>query len=139
MSTWLVILQNQCKTLELRPRYLCCNTGMKAFVTPFYVAGLFLYPIWEYHWQEMSWSSMFRDSCQEVFCKKSVRKNFAKFTGKYLSQSVFFLNKVAGWGLQLYWKKRLWHSCIPMNFTKFLRKLFFMEHLWWMYVKCFVE
>ena len=30
-----------------------------------------------------------------VFCKKGVLRNFAKFTGKYLSQS-FFFNKVAG-------------------------------------------
>ena len=37
----------------------------------------------------------YRSSRQEVFCKKSVPKNFAKFTGKLLSQSLF-LNKVAG-------------------------------------------
>ena len=31
----------------------------------------------------------------DVFCKKGVLKNFAKFTGKQLFQSLFF-NKVAG-------------------------------------------
>ena len=31
----------------------------------------------------------------EVFCKKGVLRNFAKFTGKYLCQRLFF-NKVAG-------------------------------------------
>ena len=31
----------------------------------------------------------------EVFCKKSVLRNFAKFSGKHLCQSLFF-NKVAG-------------------------------------------
>ena len=31
----------------------------------------------------------------EVFCKKGVLRNFAKFTGKHLRQSLFF-NKVAG-------------------------------------------
>ena len=36
-----------------------------------------------------------------VFCKKEVLKNFAKITGKHLSQSLFF-NNVAGLGLQLY-------------------------------------
>ena len=41
-----------------------------------------------------------RSSCPEVFCKKVVLRNFAKFTGKHLCQSVFF-NKVAGLGLQL--------------------------------------
>ena len=39
--------------------------------------------------------SMFRSSRQEVFCKKGVLRNFAKFTGKHLCQSLFF-NKVAG-------------------------------------------
>ena len=31
----------------------------------------------------------------EVFCKKGTLKNFVKFTGKHLCQSLFF-NKVAG-------------------------------------------
>ena len=31
-----------------------------------------------------------RSSRPEVFCKKSVPKNFAKFTGKHLCQSLFF-------------------------------------------------
>ena len=38
---------------------------------------------------------MDRSSRPEVFCKKSVLRNFAKFTGKHLCQSLFF-NKVAG-------------------------------------------
>ena len=37
--------------------------------------------------------SICRSSHSEVFCKKGVLKNFAKFTGKHLCQS-FFLNKV---------------------------------------------
>ena len=37
----------------------------------------------------------------EVFCEKGVLRNFTKFTGKHLCQSLFF-NKVAGLGLQLY-------------------------------------
>ena len=36
-----------------------------------------------------------RSSRTEVFCKKAVLKNFAKFTGKHLCQSLFF-NKIAG-------------------------------------------
>ena len=35
-----------------------------------------------------------RSSRPEMFYKKAVHRNFAKFTGKYLSQSLFF-NKVA--------------------------------------------
>ena len=49
----------------------------------------------------------------EVFCKKGVRRNFTKFTGKRLCQSLFF-NKVAG----------LRHGCFPVNFGKFLRTSF---------------
>ena len=40
-----------------------------------------------------------RSDRPEVFCKKDVLKTLAKFTGKYLCQSLFF-TKVAG--LQLY-------------------------------------
>ena len=32
---------------------------------------------------------LFRSSRPEVFCKKAVLKNFAKFTGKHLRQSIF--------------------------------------------------
>ena len=33
---------------------------------------------------------LFRSGCPEVFCKKGVLRNFAKFTGKHLCQSLFF-------------------------------------------------
>ena len=36
-----------------------------------------------------------RSSCPEVFCRKGVLRNFAKFTGKHLFQSLFS-NKSAG-------------------------------------------
>ena len=39
-----------------------------------------------------------KSSRPEVFCKKGVLRNFTKFTGKHLRQSLFF-NKVAGLGL----------------------------------------
>ena len=48
--------------------------------------------------------------------KKDVLRNFAKFTGKHLCQSLFF-NKVAG---------------LRRNFAKFLRTPFVTEHLWWL-------
>ena len=44
-----------------------------------------------------------RSSRPEVFCKKGVLRNFTKFTGKHLCQSLFY-NKVAGL-LQLYYKR----------------------------------
>ena len=69
----------------------------------------------------------YRSSRPEVFCKKGVLGNFAKFTRKHLRQSLSF-NKVTGWGLQLYWE-RDWHSCFPVNIAKFLKTHFVTEHL----------
>ena len=61
-----------------------------------------------------------RSSRPEVFCKKGVFRNFAKFTGKHLCQKLFF-NKVAGLRPATLLKKSLWHRCFPVNFAKFLR------------------
>ena len=41
---------------------------------------------------------------------KKVFRNFTKFTGKHLCQSLFF-NKVAGRRTAFLLKKRLWHRC----------------------------
>ena len=49
---------------------------------------------------------MNRSSHPEVFCKKDVLINFAKFSGTHLCQSLF-LNKVASWGLQFIKKETL--------------------------------
>ena len=45
-----------------------------------------------------------------MFCKKGVLKNFAKFTGKHLCQSLFF-NKVASLRPTTLSKESLWHRC----------------------------
>ena len=52
----------------------------------------------------------------EVFYKKDALRNYAKFTGKHLCQSLF-LNKVVG--------LRLWHRCFHVSFRKFVRQTFF--------------
>ena len=62
-----------------------------------------------------------RSSRPEVFCKKGVLRNFRKFTGKHLCQSLFF-NNVAG----------LRHRCFLVNFPKFLRTPLLTVHLWWL-------
>ena len=72
-----------------------------------------------------------RSSRPEVFCKEDFLRNFVKFTGKHLCQSLFF-NKVAGLRPATLLKKRLWHRCFPVNLTKFLRTPFFIKHLWWL-------
>ena len=72
-----------------------------------------------------------RSSRPQVFCKKGVLRNFAKFTVKRFCQNFFFSN-VAGLRPATLLKKRLWCRCFPVNFMKFLRTLFFIEHLRWL-------
>ena len=76
-------------------------------------------------------SADWRSSRPEVFCKKGVLRNFAKFTGKHLCQSLFLIKLQASRPPTLS-KKRLWHRCFPVNFAKFLRSPFYIEHLWWL-------
>ena len=93
-----------------------------------------------------------RSSCPEVFYKKGILRNFAKFTGKHLCQRLFF-NKVSGAKAgvavsnkyEIHLKKRIrcrknlegvtigvllkkaWkgkHRCFPVNFVKFPRAPF---------------
>ena len=52
----------------------------------------------------------YRSSCPELFCKKGILRNFAKFTEKHGGQSLFF-NKIAALRPATLLKKRLCHSC----------------------------
>ena len=52
----------------------------------------------------------------------SVRKGFLRNHSKTAAP--------AAAGLIL--KRRLWHRCLPLNFSKFLRTPFFIEHLRWL-------
>ena len=59
------------------------------------------------------------------FCvKKSVLRNFAKFTGKHLCQCLFF-KKVAGLRPATLLKRKLRHRCFPVTFAKFLIRSFY--------------
>ena len=60
-----------------------------------------------------------RSSHRRCSVRKSVLRNFAKFTGKHLCQGLFF-NKVAGLRPVTLLKKSPWH-CFPVNFAKSLR------------------
>ena len=73
----------------------------------------------------------YRSSRPEMLCKKGVLRNFPKFTGKHLCQSLF-LNKVPGLKPSTLLKKRLWHRCFPVNFAKFLRTPFLTDHFRWL-------
>ena len=65
----------------------------------------------------------FRSSRPEVFCKKSVLRDFAKFTGKHLCQSLFINNFADHVTLA---------QVFTVNFAKFWRTPFLTEHLWWL-------
>ena len=58
-----------------------------------------------------------RSSHQRCSVKKGVLRNFTKFTGKHLYQSL---------------SRRFWHRFFPVNVVKFLRIAFYIEHLWWL-------
>ena len=69
-----------------------------------------------------------RSSRPEMLCKKvflEISQNAQESTCVRIS----FLIKAQPATLL---KKRLWHSCFPVNFVKFLRTLFLTEHLWWL-------
>ena len=62
----------------------------------------------------------------EVFCKKGVLRNFAKFTGKYLFQRSTPATLL---------KNRLCQRCFPKNLAKFLTIPCLKEHLRWLLLK----
>ena len=67
----------------------------------------------------------FKDRSTHRRCsvRKSVYRNFAKFTGKHLCQSLFF-NKIVDVRPAPFLTKRLRHRCFPVNFAKLLRTHF---------------
>ena len=65
----------------------------------------------------------FRSSHQRCPIIKGVLRNFSKFIGKHLWQ-VSFLKKLQAWAYLTLLTKRLWHTCFPVIFSKFLRTIF---------------
>ena len=57
----------------------------------------------------------YRSSHRLWSVRKGILRNFAKFTGKHLYQSLRPANLL---------KKRLWHRCFSVNFAKLLRTYF---------------
>ena len=76
----------------------------------------------------------YRSRSLEVFCRKGALRNFEKFTGKHLCQSLLF-NKVAGLRTVTLLKKRFWYRCFPVNFSKFLKRPSITEYLRWLLLK----
>ena len=69
----------------------------------------------------------FQNSHRTWSIRKGVLRNFAKFTGKLVCQSLGF-NKVAGWNLQLYFKKTL-AQVLSCEFCEISKNSFFTKHL----------
>ena len=65
----------------------------------------------------------YRSSNRRCSEKEGVLRNFARFTGKHLCQSLFF-NKVIRLRQATLSKRRLWHRCFPVNLAKFLKTTF---------------
>ena len=67
----------------------------------------------------------------------SVKKVFLKISQNSLENAcagVFFLIKLQDRPATLL-KEKLQHGCFPVNFVKFLRAPFFIEHLLWLLLK----
>ena len=78
--------------------------------------------------QKIYWNQFekkLKSSHLEVFCKKDVLKNFAKFTGKHVYWSIW-LNKIAD--LRLY-AKRGYGTGVFLRILGKLKKNYFLEHL----------
>ena len=76
----------------------------------------------------MCWVSQFRSSHKRCSRKKGVLRNFPKFTGKHLCQSLFF-NKVAGLRPTTLLKKETLAQVFSCVFCKISENIFFTEHL----------
>ena len=75
----------------------------------------------KFHFQMTFGFWVIRSSHQRCSVKKGFLRDFTKFTGKHMCQSLFF-NKVAGLRSASFLKKRLWHRSFPVNFEKLHRK-----------------
>ena len=72
----------------------------------------------------------FRSSRPKDFCKKAALRDFAKFTGKHLCQSLL-IHKVVGQGRQHYLKRDP-GTDVSYEFCEIWKNSFFTEHLSWL-------
>ena len=80
-----------------------------------------------------SYLDVIRSSRLQMFFKISILKKFLKLYSK-TSVVEFLFNKVATLKGCNFVKKKLRHTCFPVNIAKFLRTSFFTEHLWWLFL-----
>ena len=68
---------------------------------------------------------MLRSSRPEVFWKKSVLKNFAKYAGKHRCQSIFYNNF-----FEKFIKNETLEQMFSCEFGEIFKNKLFTEHLW---------
>ena len=78
---------------------------------------------------QASMNRAFRNSRRRCSVRKTVLRNFAKFTGKHLCQRVSFLMKLQASGLQLY-EKRNSGKGVFLLILRISKNTFFTEQLW---------
>ena len=82
--------------------------------------------------------NVFQKQPPEVFCKKGVLRNFTKFTGKHLCQSLFF-NKVTDLRPACnFIKKETPAQVFSSEFCEISKNSFFTEHIWWLLLVFFI-
>ena len=80
-------------------------------------------------------ASTYRSGHLEVFNKKGVYKNFSKFTGKHLCQSLFLIKLQAGDEVFIEHLRKAVSVCkmdcpeFPCEFGKIFKNIFFTEYL----------
>ena len=70
-----------------------------------------------------------RNSHRRNSMRKSVLRNFAKFTGKHLCQSLFF-NEIASLRAATLLKKETLAQVFSCEFCEIFKSTIFTEHLW---------
>ena len=73
---------------------------------------------------------MFRSSRPDAFCK-NLFLDISENSHQNTYATVSFLKQLQAESCNFI-KKSFWHSCFPVNFVKFLRTPFIIEHLWWL-------
>ena len=64
---------------------------------------------------------IYRSSYPELLCRKGILRDFAKFIGKHLCQSLL------GFRPAPLLKRKLWHRCFLVNVSKFMRTSFLQK------------
>ena len=81
--------------------------------------------------------NIYRFYSEAVIWWCSVKKVFLKLSQNSLEKTcvrVSFFNKVAGPRPVTLLKKKLWHTCFPVNFSKNFKSTFFIEQLRWLFL-----